>query len=449
MIVMKFGGTSVGSAERIQSVAQTVKANLHRNPIVVVSAHSKVTDMLIGLAKRAVKGQPEIDDVRDRHLKIIADLGLKPSLVEKLLNELEVLLKGISLVKELTPRTLDYVLSFGERMSVRTVAAAFEKAGLQASPVDAFDLGMITDSNFGSAVPLPEADNIIAWNVKRFEKLPVVTGYIGKNKDGDITTLGRNGSDYTAAILGAACGAEEIQIWSDVDGVCSADPGIVKAAHSIEEMSFDEASELAYYGGRIHPATLVPAVKKDIPIRLKNTYKPENPGTLIRHRAPVRGIVKSVVYKEDLFLINLVSTRMLQHHGFMSRIFEVFGKYGIVIDMIATSEVSVSLTVDSDRNLEPAIRELADIAEVQVEGGKAIICVVGEGIRNELGVSGQVFTAMKDAGIQVQMISQSAMSINIAFLVNNDQIPAGVNALHQTFFGKRIEPAAVVAGPAR
>ncbi|MBI2919643.1 MAG: aspartate kinase [Planctomycetes bacterium] len=451
MIVMKFGGTSVGSAERIQSVAQTVKASLPRGPIVVVSAHSQVTDLLIGLARKAVKGQAEIDEVRERHLKIIADLGLKPSLVEKLLNELEVLLKGISLVKELTPRTLDYVLSFGERMSVRTVAAAFEKAGLQASPVDAFDLGMLTDSNFGSAVPLPEADNIIAWNVKRFEKLPVVTGYIGKNKDGDITTLGRNGSDYTAAILGAACGAEEIQIWSDVDGVCSADPGIVKNAHSIEEMSFDEASELAYYGGRIHPATLVPAVKKDIPIRLKNTYRPENPGTLIRRRAPVRGIVKSVVYKEDLFLINLVSTRMLLHHGFMSRIFEVFGKYGIVIDMIATSEVSVSLTVDSDRNLEPAIRELADIAEVQVEGGKAIICVVGEGIRNELGVSGQVFTAMKDAGLQVQMISQSAMSINIAFLVNNDQIPAGVNALHETFFGKRAEPApaGAVAGPAR
>ncbi|MCE9584371.1 MAG: aspartate kinase, partial [Planctomycetes bacterium] len=233
MIVMKFGGTSVGSAERIMSCAEIVKANIHRSPIVVVSAHSKVTDMLIALAKKAVKGQPEIDDVRERHMKIISDLGLKPSLVEKLLGELEVLLKGISLVKELTPRTLDYVLSFGERMSVRTVTAAFEKAGLPASPVDAFDLGLITDSNYGSAVPLPEADNIIAWNVKRFEKLPVVTGYIGKNKEGDITTLGRNGSDYTAAILGAACGAEEIQIWSDVDGVCSADPGIVKTAHSI------------------------------------------------------------------------------------------------------------------------------------------------------------------------------------------------------------------------
>lgn len=435
MIVMKFGGTSVGSAERIMSCAEVVRRNLSRSPIVVVSAHSKVTDMLIALARKAVKGQPEIDEVRERHLRIIADLGLKPSLVEKLLGELEVLLKGISLVKELTPRTLDYVLSFGERMSVRTVAAAFEKAGLPATAVDAFDLGMITDSNFGSAVPLPEADNIIAWNVKRFEKLPVVTGYIGKNKEGDITTLGRNGSDYTAAILGAACAAEEIQIWSDVDGVCSADPAIVKGAHSIDEMSFDEASELAYYGGRIHPATLVPAVKKDIPIRLKNTYKPENPGTLIRRKVPVKGIVKSVVYKEDLFMIELLSTRMLQHHGFMSRIFEVFGKYGIVVDMIATSEVSVSLTVDSDRNLEPAIRELQEFSEVQVEGGKAIVCVVGEGIRNHIGVPGQVFGALRDAGIQVQMISQSAMNINITFLVNNDQVPRTVAVLHETFFG--------------
>jgi aspartate kinase len=384
-----------------------------------------------------------MDEVRDRHLKIIADLGLKPALVEKLLGELEVLLKGISLVKELTPRTLDYVLSFGERMSVRTVAAAFEKAGLAATPVDAFDLGMITDSNFGSAAPLPEADNIIAWNVKRFEKLPVVTGYIGKNKDGDITTLGRNGSDYTAAILGAACAAEEIQIWSDVDGVCSADPQIVKGARSIEEMSFDEASELAYYGGRIHPATLVPAVKKDIPIRLKNTYKPENPGTLIRRKVPVSGVVKSVVYKEDLFLIELLSTRMLQHHGFMSRVFEVFGRHGIVVDMIATSEVSVSLTVDTDRNLEAAIRELQEFSDVQVEGGKAIICVVGEGIRNHLGVPGQVFGALRDASIGVQMISQSAMNINIAFLVNNDQVSPAIAALHETFFGK-----GVLASPA-
>jgi len=449
MIVMKFGGTSVGSAERIMSVAQVVKANLNRSPIVVVSAHSRVTDMLIALAKRAVKGQPEIDEVRERHIRIIADLGLRPALIEKQLTELEVLVKGISLVKELTPRTLDYVLSFGERMSVRTVAAAFEKAGIASTPVDAFDLGMITDSNFGSAVPLAEADNIIAWNVKRFEKLPVVTGYIGKNKDGDITTLGRNGSDYTAAILGAAVGAEEIQIWSDVDGICSADPTVVRGAHSIDEMSFDEASELAYYGGRIHPASLVPAVKKDIPIRLKNTYKPENPGTLIRRKAPLKGIVKSVVYKEDLFMINLISTRMLLHHGFMSKIFEVFGKYGIVIDMIATSEVSVSLTVDSDRNLDPAIRELSDIADVQVEGGKAIICIVGEGIRNEIGVPGQVFTAMREAGIRVQMISQSALNINIAFLVNNDQLSLAVNALHDTFFGKKAEEAGVAAGAAR
>lgn len=442
MIVMKFGGTSVGSADRIQSVAQVVRANLHRNPVVVVSAHSKVTDVLISLAKRAVRGQVDIDEVRDRHLGILADLGLKPSIVEKLLGELEVLLKGISLVKELTPRTLDYVLSFGERMSVRTVTAAFEKAGLASTAVDAFDLGLITDSSFGSAAPLPEADNIISWNVKRFEKLPVVTGYIGKNKDGDITTLGRNGSDYTAAIIGAACGAEEIQIWSDVDGVCSADPGIVKEAHSIDEMSFDEASELAYYGGRIHPATLVPAVKKEIPIRLKNTWQPDNPGTLIRAKAPVRGIVKSVVYKEDLFMIELLSTRMLQHHGFMARIFEVFSRYGIVIDMIATSEVSVSLTVDSDRNLEPAIRDLESIADVKVEGGKAIVCVVGEGIRNHPGVPAQVFGALHAAGIGVQMISQSAMNINIAFLVNNDQIGPAVRALHSTFFGT---PAAAVA----
>lgn len=435
MIVMKFGGTSVGTAERIRQVAEIVRLNLPRKPILVVSAHGGVTDLLIRLARDAVRGTPPLDLLRERHLDIIRDLGLDPRLPEALLSELEVLLKGISMVKELTPRTLDYVMSFGERLSVRTVAAHLATVGLPSVAVDAYDLGLVTDSNFGAALPLPDSDAAIAWNLRRITDLPVVTGFIAKNREGDFTTIGRNGSDYTASILGAAAGAEEIQIWSDVDGVMTADPSIVSSALSIDRMSFDEASELAYYGGRIHPATLVPAVRKRIPIRMLNTFRPASPGTVILQHAARQGTVKSIVHKGDLFLINIVSTRMLQHHGFMGKIFDIFARHQIVIDMVATSEVSVSLTTDSDRNLEGAVKELAQIADVTVEPGKALVCVVGEGIRDTPGVAGDVFMAIKRASVNIEMISYGAARINIAFLVENEDVRTAVRALHEAFFG--------------
>ncbi|MBI4578586.1 MAG: aspartate kinase [Planctomycetes bacterium] len=435
MLVLKFGGTSVGDAERIRTVADLVRQALPKRPVVVASAHKGVTDMLFRMGQEALHGKINLEPLRERHLKIIRDLGVPETVMENLLDELANLLQGISMVKELTPRTKDYVASFGERLSVRTIAAYLAQAGIPAKAVDAFDLGLITDSNFGAANPLPEADQIMHWNIRRIEGVPVITGYVGKDKNGDITTLGRNGSDYSATIIGAAIGAEEVQIWTDVDGVMTTDPDIVPHARPLDQMSFAEAGELAYYGGRVlHPSTLIPAIRKDIPVRVLNTFKPESKGTVILRQTPIKQVVKSIGYKDDLFLITIVSTRMLMHYGFMAKIFEIFGRHRIVIDMIATSEVSVSLTTDSDVNLDQAVKELSQIAEVTVEPGKAIICVVGEGIKRSLEVPSLVFGALRERNIKVQMISQGSTQVNLALLVDSANVVDAVQALHDSFF---------------
>ncbi|HVE13885.1 MAG TPA: aspartate kinase, partial [Elusimicrobiota bacterium] len=280
---MKFGGSSVRGAEPIRRVIEIVRGRLARKPVVVVSAMRGTTDALIALGQDLARGSAyRLGAIRQEHLKAVADLGLEPRIVERELAELEALAKGVAMVRELSPRSWDAMVSFGERLSARIIAAAFAKAGIAARAHDAFDAGMLTDDRFGAARPLPEADAAIRKALGKPKELAVVTGYIGKTKGGEVTTLGRNGSDYTATILGAALGAEEVEIWTDVDGVMTADPALVGGARSLKRLSFAEASELAYYGGRVlHPATLLPAVRKGIPIRVLNTFRPGAPGTVI------------------------------------------------------------------------------------------------------------------------------------------------------------------------
>ncbi len=436
MIIMKFGGTSVGTAESIDRVTEIVERNMDQDPLLVVSAHAGVTDLLIEAAERAVRGTPSVKEVRDRHFELIASFE-DPSLekeFEDLLSELKDLLKGISMVKELTARTRDYVLSFGERLAVRTVASRLRHRGIDATPVDAYDLGMVTDDNFGSAQPLPEAGEKIKENFNQYDSIPVVTGFIGKNKDGDITTLGRNGSDYTASFIGAATDAREIQIWSDVEGVMTADPRIVEDARPIHEMSFAEASELAYYGGRIHPSSLVPAVEKNIPIRMLNTFEPDWEGTRILDSVSEERTVTSIVQKEGIFLIDIASPNMLARHGFMERIFRVFAEHEIVIDMVSTSEVSVSCTTDSDRNLEKAKAELSSFCDVEIDPEKAIICIVGKGMKDTSQVHETMFTALNREGIHPQMITQGKQKINLSLIVDETDAERTVRTLHEAFF---------------
>ncbi len=438
MIVMKFGGTSVGTPARIRNCAEIVLERSDRGPLVVVSALSGVTDELIGAAKNALGGEVEAPfrAIRVRHLEMLEELELPMTLVTGELVRLHELLSGISLVKELTPRTLDFVMSFGEQMSSKIMAAVIRKMGGQAEAVPSFDLGFRTDSNFGDARVLKnETYEAIQSSLAGRKGITVTTGFIGKNHKGEITTIGRSGSDYTAAIFGAALGAEEIQIWKDVDGVMTADPSFIPQARLLERMSFAEAGELAYYGAEVlHPATIAPAVERDIPVRVLNTTKKAAPGTVIVKGPCLEPPVKSVVYKEEIHLIDVFTPRMLSEHGFMARVFNTLEKHRVVVDMIATSEVSLSMTSDSAAGLQAAVEEISEFAEVEIREKMAIICLVGEGMRGQKGFAARVFGAVSEAGVNVRMISQGAREINIAFVVEERDIPTAVRALHKAFF---------------
>lgn len=438
MIVMKFGGSSVAGAEKIRRVADIVRGRLARKPVLVVSAFRGVTDDLLALARESLKGdRSRLDAVMKRHREAAAELGVEFAPLEPLFEELAALSRGISLIQELTPRTLDRVAGFGERLSVRLVAAAFAKNGVPARAVDAFDAGLITDDRFGAAAPLPEADAAIRSAFAAFRELPVVTGFVGRTRAGEITTLGRNGSDYSATILGAALGAEEIQIWSDTDGIMTADPRLVPAARPLASLSFAEACELAYYGGKVlHPHTLVPAMAKDIPVRVLNTFKPDHPGTLVVAHPPKADgpVLKSIAFKRRQLIVSASSPRMTSGPGFLARIFAAFARHEVDVDMVATSEVSVSATTDSEKGVESLAAELAPEFEMTVERGQAVICAVGDGIQHVPGVAADVFSAVRAAGVNVRMISQGASKNNVAFVVEDADVERAVRALHERFF---------------
>jgi aspartate kinase len=440
MIVMKFGGSSVAGAEKIARVTGIVRGRLPRKPVLVVSAFRGTTDDLLALAREALTGNASrLAEIAKRHRETAAELGVDPKPLEPLIEELAALARGISLLKELTPRTLDRVASFGERLSARLIAAAFTKAGIPARAVDAFDAGLLTDERFGGAAPLPEADAQLRAFFKNIPELAVVTGFIGRTRAGEITTLGRNGSDYSATILGAALGAEEIEIWSDTDGIMTADPRLVPGARPLGTLSFAEACELAHYGGKVlHPHTLVPAMAKNIPVRVLNTFKPEHPGTLIVALPPKAEsgapILKSIAFKRRQLIVSASSPRMTSGPGFLARIFDAFARHEIDVDMIATSEVSVSATTGSEKNVDRAVAELTPEFEMTVERGQAVICAVGDGIQSMPGVAADVFSAVRAAGVNVRMISQGASKNNVAFVVEDADVERAVRGLHERFF---------------
>lgn len=457
MNVMKFGGTSVGSPDAIRRCAELVEREMKLSgskPMVVVSAYSKITDKLLDAARRAVKGEqePVYLEIAKRHKEILKGLELPADLAEDLLKELKDLLYGIQMVREVTPRLYDHVASFGERISARTFAAVLRKRGhKEAESFDAFDLGFATDSRFMNARPLPDInERLSAGFAAHKKKLAVVTGFIGKDPNGDITTIGRSGSDYTAAIFGAALGAEQIQVWKDVPGVMTSDPTLIKDAQPLARLSFSEASELAYYGAEVlHPATMIPAMKKNIPVRVLHTFDPDAPGTTITPKGELdaRRPVKCIVYKEDQVLINVRSERMLGMEGFMARLFNVMDRNHVVIDMISTSEVSVSMTTNVTdkarldtlrKDLEGMLKDLDESVKVktEIQTGKCIVAIVGEGMKHSVGLAARTFKAVSVSKTSIQMISQGASEINITFLIDNQEIPSVVGALHTEFFPK-------------
>jgi aspartate kinase len=436
MIIMKFGGSSIADAEKVRRVVGLVAEARDRDPVVVVSAHGKTTDRLLEAAQAAGSGAIDISQITGFHRRLLTELGLDPSLCDPLFERLAGFIRGVSLIRELTPRTVDQILAFGEQCSTRILAASMRAEGLPAVAVNSFDIGLETDSRHGSATPLPGIDAAIASNVRAFEGIPVVTGFLGRDAAGSITTLGRSGSDYTASIVGAALEAEEVQIWTDVSGVMTCDPSVDPRARSLAQLSFEEASELAYYGAEVlHPATLVPAIRKGIPVRVLNTIHPQDAGSIILPESALTdSAAKSIVYKEDVCLITVASARLMSAVEILSRAFGILAGAGIGVHMATTSEATVSLVTDrdyDDATISQATRDLEDLGTVQIHRGQAIVCVIGEELKGRVRALEEVFRLLGAKGIKARMVSQSATEINIAVLIRNEEIPTAVTSLHE------------------
>lgn len=441
MRVMKFGGSSLADAVQIEKACRVIqgRAQAGHDPVVVCSAHKGITDALIRSARAALEGEPDPSPVVDRQTRVAQSVGAPMDELQPFFDQLERILHGIALLKEVSPRVLDLIQSFGERMSVRTVAAALRSHGIQAQPFDAFDLGFVTDTRHGKARPVPgyEAGMKQAFQTKvSAGTVPVVTGFVGRSATGDITTVGRNGSDYSAAVIAAALGADECEIWTDTDGVMTADPGLCKDAKNIPELSFAEASELARYGGRVlHPSTLIPAVQRNIPVRVLNTNRPEHPGTVIRKGGGMKDWpVTSIAYKEHQAVVTIESTSMLGQPGFLAQVFGVLGQAGVDIDMISTSEVTVSMTTASNMPIDDALPVLEQHGHVQVHRDRTLLCVVGSNLRTEPGIAARIFSALHQAGVNVEMISHGANNINLSLLVKDRDVKTAVPALHAALF---------------
>jgi aspartate kinase len=439
MLVMKFGGSSVADENQIAKVLGVVRGRNARRPVIVSSAHKGVTDALLNAGKAAAKGEPDASTIIDRQRRVLKGCGCDHDMLDPFFREIEDLLRGISLVREASKRSLDYLAGFGERMAVRVIADYFTRNGLKSEAFDAWDLGFITDENFGSARPLHGYEARMTTEFERrvgTDVLPVITGFVGKTSAGDYTTVGRNGSDFTATCFAAGLGAEECEIWTDTDGVMTADPSLVKDARSIAAMSFAEASELAYYGGRVlHPSTLLPAIKRNIPVRVLNTNRPEHPGTVITEDGGENpNVVTSIAYKEGQAVITIESTQMLGQPGFLAKVFDVLGREKIDIDMISTSEISVSMTCPGASNLNLAVKAMEQFGRVSVVTDKSIVCVVGKNVKKQRGLAATVFTALRESEVNVEMISQGANKINLSFLIDDASVKTAIPALHTALF---------------
>lgn len=446
MIVMKFGGTSLGDADRFRNAAEIIKSKINERPIVVVSAVTKVTDMLLDLVEEAIRGQGiEIfNHIVNMHKEIISKLNIDENLLKEEITELKNLFEDLKRNGKINPMTNDLIASFGERMSVKILASVLNKNGIKAIAFNSYDLGMITDSEFGNAEVMNNSYEKLEKNIKKILRMkitPVITGFLGKNEQGNITTLGRGGSDYSASIIGNAINANEIQIWTDVDGIMSADPKVVSSAKTIEAVSFSEASELAYFGAKVlHPKTIIPAIKKNIPVIVLNSFNPKHKGTrILNSSVKNKNIVKAIAFKKNVTLINVSSTRMLGAYGFLAKLFYVFDKFKKSIDVISTSEVSVSMSMDNAESLDRIVEELRAISNVDILKNRAVICIVGDGIKNAPEIAGKTFLALGKNKINVEMISQGASKINITFVVEGKNAESSVKILHKEFFGKCVK----------
>ena len=448
MIVLKFGGTSVGDAAAIARLVSIVRGRAAERPVVVVSALARVTDTLLALARRAGSGdEREIDSgiiaLEQRHQEIAESLPGAADALPGIRNDFAVLRTALGCARNrlVAPSELDAIAGLGELASSRLVAAALSGAGLESAWVDIRPI-MVTDDRFTRSTPYVQVVNSRARECLRpiidGGRIAVTQGFIGATATGVPTTLGRGGSDFTAALLGAALEAERVEIWTDVDGLMTADPRIVPLARTLAAASYEEAAELATFGARIlHPATALPLVRAGIPILILNATHPDRRGTTIEPEARLERVgdspIRSISWKQGITVVNIRAPRMLGTYGFLRALFEVFERHETVVDVLASGEVSISLTIEDRSRLEPLVRDLDDLGEVWIEEHRAIIAIVGIGLRHTPGLAARVFNAVWPANVEI--ISQGASAINMTFVVKEEDGPDVVRRLHQEFFG--------------
>jgi aspartate kinase len=456
-LLMKFGGTSVGDGERMRRVAEIV-ANSRKEGnelAVVVSAMTGVTDQLIGMALEVANGarkppiDPFIETLRERHRKALEiaapDLAIEVGgVMDERLESLKNILNAVFNLSELTPRSRDYIISFGERLSSPILSASLRHQGIPSQVLDGCEAGIVTTPNHGDALALPSSEARIRGRVTPLliGSVPVIMGYMGCTERGVVTTLGRSGSDYSATIVGGAIGADEIWIWTDVDGVMTSDPRLIKEARVVPSISYLEAMELSYFGAKVlHPRSLEPAMRKNIPIRVKNTFNPTHPGTLVYREGRVdTRVVKAITLIDKVALVNVTGVQMIGRPGVARTIFSVLADKDVNIMMISqgSSEANISLIIE-ESHLENALEALSSIhksgyfREVTSEREVVAIAVVGAGMAGTPGIAGRIFTALGTSCINIMMISQGSSEANISLVVKTLDGAKAVQILHDEF----------------
>ena len=466
-IIMKFGGSSVRDAERITEVCKLCQMQIDNGmkPHMVCSAMGSTTNNLLKAADMAISDNiVDLSAVTDLHRETAETLGFleAPAYLEvvQLLDECKKTLEGVAMLGELSTRTRDRIVSYGERCSGRMVAACLEEMGTPAVQIESWDLGLTTSSKFGDASVLDSCWPTLKEKIHAISDntVAVITGFIGKDSEGSITTLGRGGSDLTASLLGAAAGYDEVQVWKDVDGILSADPRVVgwENAVPVPFVSYTEAAELAYFGAKVlHPVAMQPAVKTGLPVRVKNSYNPEAAGTLITSDFTQKGPVSAITSKSEITVVDIQSTRMLGSYGFLSQVFESFKRHKLSVDVVATSEVSVSLTLNKpieilskvqegpinqqwaanvqDNGLRSVIEDLDSCSTIDIKPGRSIITLIAN-VKESSSVMATVFEVLNEMGVQVEMISQGASKVNISLVIPGEHEKAVIKALHACFF---------------
>ena len=447
---MKFGGSSLANYERIDHVAHLIKDQMalgSKPRAIVCSAMGKTTNSLLAAGDFALcQGRVNLDAIRTLHTAVLEEFKMNDNVVKEvtsLLNECEDMLNGVRLIQELSPKSLDQLVSYGERCSVRILAARLNQIGIPAQAYDAWEVGILTDSEFGDAnLRQPETTNAIRTAFERIDPsvVAVVTGFIGHDPQGRVTTLGRGGSDLTATALGAALLLDEIQVWKDVDGILTSDPRMVPNAIPVSDVSYEEAAELAYFGAQVlHPIAMSPAMKANVPVRVKNSYNPTAMGTIIRNEKENKLLVTAITFKNNVRLMDIHSTQMLGAYGFLSKVFGEFEKHKLSVDVLASSEVSISLTLDKkqkDAEIVGLIEDLSSCADVKLSENKSILTLIAD-VQRSSEVLALVFRVFSNQNINVEMMSQGASKVNISFILDGKDLEPAVLQLHKCFFEDR------------